>query len=233
MQIDAALLPIVAGKLKTLIAEDIWIDTDNWRQGYNAIAEMLLMQNGIVESIDRLYRLIDTSINGAQYIAIGDPAVVYPDIPAAPSNDLGGGAGLRPELLALRGTLPAGWFGWGSQPATLADIARAMRSDTPAQVDRAKAALTALQVAAQGATIFDVVRGFLEDSASVTAEGGILIVDLIALMSNAAMMGLQAGQLDSLLAKMDRLIASLDGGATPAPTTNVIAELQSTNTKLV
>ncbi len=65
----------------------------------------------------------------------------------------------------------------------------------------------------------------------MTAEGGILIATLIGLMSNAAMMGLQAGQLDQLLAKMDRLIGSLDGGAT-APATNVISELEKSNTLL-
>jgi hypothetical protein len=51
-------------------------------------------------------------------------------------------------------------------------------------------------------------------------------------MSNAAMMGLQAKQIDQLLAKMDRLIKSLDGGATPAPDSNVLATLEHVDTML-
>ncbi len=129
--------------------------------------------------------------------------------------------------------MPSGWpFGFGGKPATLADVARAMRSDSPSQVERAKNAVTLLQEASQAATIFGTVTSFLEEGAADMAEGGILIVTLIGLMSNAAMMGLQAGQLDTLIAKMDRLIGSLDGGATPAPVTNVISELEKTNTLL-
>lgn len=187
----------------------------------------------LVESNRQIYRLIDTIFNGTTYTTdSATPPTVTPAIPAAPANAVGDAPGLRRQLLDLQGTLPAGWLGWGSQPATLADLVRAMRADTESQVERAKHAITLLQEASQGATIFGVVADFLEEGASVTAEGGILIATLIGLMSNAAMMGLQAGQLDQLLAKLDRLIASLDGGQTPAPATNVISELEKSNTLL-
>jgi hypothetical protein len=229
MQIDAALLPIVAGKLKSIIYEHVWIDNSSWRQGYNAVAEMLIMQNGIVESIDRLYRLMDTSLNGTSYAVNG--GLVEPAIPAAPDNAVGDAPGLRRQMLDLQGTLPAGWLGWGSQPATLADLVRAMRNDSQNQIDRVKSSFNALQTLAQGATVFDVVSGFLEGGAQITAEGGILATLIVSTMAQSAMMGAQAGQLDQLLAKLDRLVTSLDGGAT-APATNVISELEKSNTLL-
>jgi hypothetical protein len=107
-----------------------------------------------------------------------------------------------------------------------------MRNDSQAQIDRVKSSFNALQTLAQGATVFDVVEGFISDGAAITAEGGILATLIVSTMAQSAMMGAQAGQLDDLLAKIDRLITSLDGGATPAPATNVISELQATNTLL-
>jgi hypothetical protein len=230
LQIDSALLPIIAGKLTELTQKHIWIDNDSWQQGYNAIAEMLLMQNGIVESINQLYRLLDASLNGATYTE--SAGTVTPAIPAAPGAVDGVSTGLRRQLLDSQGTLPAGWFGLGSAPATTADMVKALRNDSQAQVDRVKSSFNALQTLAQGATVFDVVGGFISDGAEITAEGGILATLIVSTMAQAAMMGAQASQLDSLLAKLDRVIASLDGGATPAPATNVIAELQASNTLL-
>jgi len=233
MQIDAALLPIVAGNIRKLADRYVWIDDTSWRKGYNAIAEMLIMQNGIVDSIDRLYRLLDASLNGTAYTADSStPPVVTPAIPAAPGAVDGLASGLRKQLLDSQGVLPAGWFGWGDAPATTADLVRAMRNDSQAQIDRVKSSFSALQTLAQGATVFDVVSGFITDGAEITAEGGILATLIVSTMAQAAMMGAQAGQLDSLIAKLDRLVTSLDGGATPAPATNVISELQATNTLL-
>jgi len=108
---------------------------------------------------------------------------------------------------------------------------RAMRNDSQNQIDRVKSSFNALQTLAQGATVFDVVSGFLEGGAQITAEGGILATLIVSTMAQSAMMGAQAGQLDQLLAKLDRLVTSLDGGAT-APATNVISELEKSNTLL-
>lgn len=233
MIIDTALLPIVAGSIEKLAHRHVWIDTDSWKKGYNAVAEMLSMQNGIVEAIDRLYRLTDAIYNGTAYTADDStPPVVTPAIPAAPVTPDGIAGGLRRQLLDAQGVLPAGWFGWGSAPATMADLVRAVRADTESQVERVKSSFNALQTLAQGATVFDVVAGFIEDGAQVTAEGGILATLIVSTMAQAAMMGAQAGQLDQLLAKMDRLIASLDGGGESAPGGDILSELQSIDTML-
>jgi hypothetical protein len=233
MEIDISILPIVAGNIKLLACEHIWIDENSWRNGYNAVAEMLLMKNGIVEAIDRLYRLTDNIHNGVVYTSNGaTPPVVTPAIPSAPGAVDGLTVGLRRQLLDAQGVLPSGWFGWGDAPATTADLVRALRNDSQDQIDRVKSSFSALQTLAQGATVFDVVSGFLEEGASLTAEGGILATLIVSMMASTVGQSAQVRGLQTVVDKLDRLIASLDGGATPAPATNVIAELQTTNTLL-
>jgi hypothetical protein len=235
------LLPLFCGALKTLEEREAWASDDDWRLGYQWIVETQanLMNNCIdklVESNNQIYRLLDTVFNGTPYSVDAFTGSVVPDIPVAPTAAAAGvgvGFGLRKQLLDMQGVLPSGWpFGFGNKPATIGDLVRAMRNDSPAQINRTKDALTALAAAAQGATIFDVVEGFIADGADVVEEGGILIAVLVGIMSNAAFMGIQAGQLDDLLEKMDRLIKSLDGGATPAPADNVLSTLQAVETLL-
>jgi hypothetical protein len=59
-----------------------------------------------------------------------------------------------------------------------------------------------------------------------------LAVMIASSMAGAATAGLQAAQIDTLIAKLDRLITSLDGGGADAPGPNVVAELGSINTML-
>jgi hypothetical protein len=212
-----------------------WSTREDWWRSYQAFAEIEeMLMGGAIQQItdrqDQLYRLVDSTLNGTAYTATTDPdtqaTTIAPEIPVVPELPEGITAGLRRQLLDAQGVLPAGWLGFGSTPATTADVVRALRNDTAGQVQRARTAITALQQASQIATIFGTVADFLEEGASDVAEGGILITSLIGLMSNAAMMGLQAGQLDSLLVKMDRLISSLDGGATEAPGDSVLTALR-------
>lgn len=217
----------------------IWKTREDYQRAYPVFAAIEAQMtstcaSNVVDSIDRLYRLLDSALNGTTYTTDeSTPPVVSPAIPAIPATPDGITAGLRRQLLDMQGVLPSGWpFGWGSEPATLADIVRALRNDSTSQVNRVKSTFDALQRAAQVATIFGTVASFLEEGASDVAEGGILATLIVSIMAQSAMMGAQAGQLDQLLAKMDRLVASLDGGAEPAPATNVISELEKTNTLL-
>ena len=240
MQIDTALLPIVAGKLTELTQQHIWIDQNSWRSGYNAIAEMLLMQNGIVEAIDRLYMLTDAIYNGTAYSADGStPPVVTPAIPAAPGA-VDVSSGLRKQLLDMQGTNPTSWpFGFGARATTLADVAAALKQQTPAAVDSTKelmATLSEIGVVEGGisaaAGVVSTLGSWLTAAETEAGEGLMLTTMAAGIAANAALMGLQAKQLDTLISKLDRLVTSLDGGVAPPPTTNVIAELQATNNLL-
>jgi hypothetical protein len=240
MQVDAAILPIIAGKLKSLTEKDIWNDDTSWRKGYNAIAEMLMMQNGIVESVDRLYRLLDSSLNGMAYTASGDTLpVVTPAIPAAPGAPAGITAGLRKQLLDMQGLNPGGWFGIGASPTTLADVAAALKQQSPGAVTKTQALMAELAgigdieggiSAATG--VINTIGTWLGDEETAISEGLLVTSILANIAAQAAMMESQKRQTGQLLAKMDRLIKSLDGGATPAPDTNVLATLEHVDTML-
>jgi hypothetical protein len=93
--IDVALVPLVSGALNKFQEQYVWETLDDWRQGYNAFAELqAAMANNclrdLIESNNRLYRLLDTALNGTQYSTMSNPAdperpIITPEIPAAPS----------------------------------------------------------------------------------------------------------------------------------------------------
>jgi hypothetical protein len=96
--IDAALVPIVAGALLHFQLRGYWQTDDDYEQGYNAFAELQVAMSGcylsdLIESQNRVYRLLDTALNGATYSSEVNPAdparpIVSPAIPAAPAASL-------------------------------------------------------------------------------------------------------------------------------------------------
>lgn len=84
--INASLIPIVAGLLRQLEVRGVWETEQDYELGYNAIAElesvfMKLCIDNLIESNDRLYRMLDTAIYGREYaIASLDPLTVEPAI---------------------------------------------------------------------------------------------------------------------------------------------------------
>lgn len=237
--IDASLVPYISAALNKFQTRYVWASDEDYEAGYNAFAQLqsILVNNcltELVESNNRIYRLLDSALNGTAYSASGDtPPEISPAIPAAPPAELGAAPGLRRQLLDAQGQLPGGWFGIGAAPATTADLVMAMRAGSEGDIERVTTALDVLTGASSGAVIFNTVRSLLTDTAAVGAEGGILAVLIASTMSQAAMMGLQAGQLDDLIAALNRVVASLDGGADPRPDSNVLAELAGVNEKLV
>lgn len=237
--IDRALLPIVAGALRPLETPYLWASEDDFEQGYNAIAELqAAMANNclidLVESNNRLYRLLDTALNGTQYSSSPNPAdperpIVSPEIPAAPANEVGITPGLRRQLLDMQGIINAGWFGIGGQPATLADLVNALRIGSEEDTDRITDAIDAiagdslLAQGSQAANIFSTVKGLFSDVAGAAGEGAILGTLIASSIATSGMLGVLAGQLD-------RLTASLDGGGPIGPSDNVLVALRGTVT---
>lgn len=90
--IDMALLPIIAGLIKPLEEERAW-EPESYQDAYRAIAQLEACMAStcladLVESNDRLYRLIDAGFFGRVYDA-GDtpPDTITPAIPAVPDLD--------------------------------------------------------------------------------------------------------------------------------------------------
>jgi hypothetical protein len=90
--INAALIPIVAGMLRHFEHRGAWLSQDDYERGYNAIAElqacmMRLCVDQLIESNDRLYRMLATAIYGDSFDVVStDPLDVQPAI--APTHNL-------------------------------------------------------------------------------------------------------------------------------------------------
>jgi hypothetical protein len=91
--IDVSLVPIVAGQLLSLQESRKWVKTD-YEAAYRAFAEVgaymtALCAQDIIESNNRIYRLLDTALFGRVYSVITtEPLVISPDIPLVPDNSI-------------------------------------------------------------------------------------------------------------------------------------------------
>jgi hypothetical protein len=90
--INATLIPHVAGALRLFENRGSWISDQDYERGYNAFAELqicmtLLCAQQLIESNDRLYRMLDTALFGTIYtVESTDPLLVLPTI--APTHSL-------------------------------------------------------------------------------------------------------------------------------------------------
>jgi hypothetical protein len=232
--IDAALVPLVAGAIVHFQLRGYWKTDVDYEAGYNAFAELQADMSGrcitdLVEGQNRIYRLLDTALNGVVYTASGDvPPVVTPAIPTVPdSSGIGAAPGLRAQLRDAQGIINAGWFNIGGQPATMADVVNALRigsSDDTTRITDAIDSITAesgLAQLSQASNVLGVVKGLFTDVAGGVGEGAILGTLIATAIAQAAMLGTMAGQID-------RLIASIDGGGLTRPADNVLLALRGT-----
>lgn len=236
VEINARIVPLIISSLERYKYRQFWATEADYQNGVQELCvtqeALLTGATNIVEAIDRLYRLMDTSLNGAQYIegapdpVTGDP-VITPEIPAAPANEVGITPGLRRQLLDMQGVINAGWFGIGGQPATLADLVNALRVGSEEDTTRITDAIDAiagdslLAQGSQAANIFSTVKGLFTDVVGGIGEGAVLGTLIASSIATSGMLGVLAGQLD-------RLTASLDGGGPVGPTDNVLVALRGT-----
>lgn len=99
--LDKSLIPLVAGALRPFEQSYSWVSETDYEAGYNAFAELqAAMANNclidLVESNNRLYRLLDTALNGTVYQVNGD--LVEPAIPATPPSSTGAANALRAHV---------------------------------------------------------------------------------------------------------------------------------------
>lgn len=84
--INASLIPYVAGALRFFEKRGTWATPADYEAGYNAFAElqgcmMRLCIDALIESNDRLYRMIDTALYGTAYeVLAAEPLEVEPAI---------------------------------------------------------------------------------------------------------------------------------------------------------
>lgn len=115
--VNAALIPLVAGALRFFERRGSWETDADYEQGYNAFAELqvCLMRaciDDLVESNNRLYRLLDTALFGTGYVVQStDPLVVTPDIPPQRTMGIYDEASLLGRLENLKQLLENGLNG--------------------------------------------------------------------------------------------------------------------------
>jgi hypothetical protein len=102
--VDVSLMPIIAGMLAPLEEPRLWVEGD-YPAAYRAIADLeaamtLTCVQDLVESNNRLYRLIDWSLNGRVYDA-GDspPDSITPAIPDVPNTDISSPGMVRTQVV--------------------------------------------------------------------------------------------------------------------------------------
>lgn len=209
-----------------------WSSREDWWRSYQVFAEMEeTIMSGclgeLVEGQNRLYRLLDSALNGTAYTATIDPdtniTTVTPPQPVVPPNIVGIAPGLRRQLLDMQGIINAGWFNIGGQPATIADVVRSLRVGSDTQRQNIIQTLNdILSAGADAASIFAFVEDLFADTVNTLGEGAVVATLIASSMANAAMLGSMAGQID-------RLIASLDGGGITGPDDNVLMALRGTD----
>lgn len=273
--INVSLIPFIAGALKIYEYRRTWKTEIDYERGYNAFVKVQIDMTGrciqeLIDSNDRIYRLLDAALNGTQYTVTPaeepppapppDPTrpTISPAIPTAPpatsavapglrarlerlialqdnfnngrvyasdlqnplESALTNTTSMRQQLLNAQGIINAGWFGIGGQPAKLSDIVNALRIGSTTDQGLINDTLQEiLDAGSNTAGIFNAVRGLLGDTVSGVTEGGILATLIASSIASAAISGMTAAQLD-------RIIASLDGGAPTRPSDNVLQALR-------
>jgi hypothetical protein len=104
--VPIAFLPFLRRGYEVLQERDTWYNRETWWRAYQIAAwieEQALMgcMNDLVESHERLYRLLDRAINGTEYTTAPDPdtpgeVLITPEIPEVPPTT----PAIAPGLLA-------------------------------------------------------------------------------------------------------------------------------------
>lgn len=233
--IDASFVPIVAGLLTELAEPGRWATDEDYYQAYNAIGDILKsMANNcateIVQSVNRLYMLIDSIYNGAEYGAPGGVPEPLPVVPEPAPDDLA--MGLRRQLLNLQGVKPSAWPFTPGTPVTLADVEKALRVGSESDATILDDLADALDTVDDAGDIFNTIRGFIDTMLNGSLEGGQLAVITAMALTQSMFFGLQAQQLDTLNATMAEINAKLADAVPVAPEGTVVGRLTTIDESL-
>lgn len=224
-------VPFALGALEARTTAYTWSD-DGYARGVQLIRSMQMAMlcggmNELVESNNRLYRLMDTALNGRVYtVDSTEPLLITPAIADVPIA-LDPPAGMVANLDNLPGILDPGWFGYGGHKATIADIVRSLRvgnSNTSSSIvgqleDILGAAGNVAQI---GELVVDAFTGTVE----AVEEGGIMVLLAAAIVGNLAATGALSAQLSTLGLQLLRISNSLDGGGLLPPADSVLEALR-------
>lgn len=238
VEVDAAYIPLAISALEGRKPRSFWASEDEYATGSAALSTMqedLLMGIAdIVPAIDRVYMAIRQASAGEVFTALpGGIPPVLPTVPPALSANTA--AGLLALVYNQMGVLNPGLFGIGGRPATLADIVQGLKAGQENEMSTLLDKIDLLGDASDITSIYGAVKGTATDLAELAEGGGTLATLIVATLAQTAAAGLAAGQMDTLLSRMQtildqqaRIIASLDGGATVRPAGNILKAAEET-----
>jgi hypothetical protein len=229
VELPASVVPWAILGLEPFKLRHVWSSDADFAAGYNAICDFQIrllqdMSEAIVSAIDRVYMAVRQLSVGEVFTAgIGDTPPALPVVPPGlPDETI---TGLLGQLYELRGLTPGGWFGIGAEPVTLSDVVKALRQGSEAEATSLLDRLDLLGDAGDISGIFNTVRNTITDGLEVGAEGGVLATLVVSTMAQTATAGLLAAQIDTLLAKLDRVIEQVGVPVAPAPDATLAGEL--------
>lgn len=221
---DKSLLPMIAGALRPFEKRYSWVSEEDYELGYNAFAQVQAdMANNcltqLIESNNRLYRLLDTSLNGTQYSAavVDGETVISPALPDVPPASTDEGNALRAhvgrlwllgENMAAGSTFAAG-AGVEGSPALddaegVREVLRLMQGMTPGGwfgIGAQRATLADVAAALRMGTEADVEKVDTVLEVLQGASSGASIFDTLrSFVTDTAELGTEASTLGAIIA---------------------------------
>lgn len=173
-----------------------------------AVPPTTALAPGLLARFERLVHVQENMASGRVYNF---------DVQNPGDPNLSNAKGVRETVEAVQGVLNAGWFGIGGQPATLADLVRALRIGGGEQ--KANVLATISQILGSGgsvATIFGAVSELFGETVDLASDGAMIGVLIASSMAAAATSGAQTAAIDALNTKLDKVLLALRGATDPA-----------------
>jgi hypothetical protein len=236
--IDMQLLPFVLGAVADLQDRKYWQTDADWYRASESISSFLecsmsTCASDLLAGQDRLYRLIDSGLNGTVYTADGDPVVITPEIGDVPPTvaELPGLIArldhVEVMLDALPGILDPGWFGYGGEKATIADIVRSLRVGSTSQSTETIDSLQEiLGAGADISSMGDMIADLFTGSVTAVEEGGIFLLLAGASIGTIAALGAIAQNQITQASLLNRIIHDLDGGGFGLSDDNILQAIR-------
>lgn len=213
VEIDASMVPIVAGALRRLEYEHSWETWQDYLRGYNAIARIQADMMGVdmrdlLVAINRLYMSQRQLFAGEEFVAVeGGAQPELPNIPPELPGDTS--PGMLAILRDVQGLQSEGLFGIGQDRASLADVWRALQPSTEQTVQHWADKLDLLGDATDVSSLYRAFQGTVTDAATLAEGGGALMASIvgqatIALLMTSQIEGLKQVR-DSLALLVERL----------------------------
>lgn len=211
--IDTGLVPLISGVLAQMLAAHRW-KAGEYENGYRAITEVIAAM---------------TSLCAQQLVQeIRDLRGVMPAYASTPVDERTSAMynslnDLNQWLLDMRGIMSDGWF--TDTYTTLKDVVQVQRgTDQSTAASIWGVVREALLAGSSGASIIDIIAGFLEEQESTAVQGGLLASLLAVTAANAGIVQAMGISILDMQGRLNDVLLALRGAT--APDDNILLALR-------